>query len=497
MAFSLLANSSTEVDENQEMELTIGSLSILIRPSGSSRLLDPTKQDPSASEPKTVAMMEYSDGSSSEVNSPVSLEEMQKGKIAEDNKAKENLDARVQLNDLMICLDDNSDKSIDTWKIGLELSKDGDSIFSSFNSNIGKQCQVLTIVGDNSEEFDKNNNPVLNLANIDRGANHLAAGQTAESLIAREKIRLSVDEWRIIREAVEYGTPIPSNSSKDMLLGYHYALRHQAKQLAKEKVEIQRRKDSAIAASNAARKARRNASYSNARKNRRHGSRYGNLEYSDRQSISKNLDLSFLSVDEQGNILPKTPEAALVVAQAYLLTTRPSPGDPREHMHRVALNGLNMVGHKLSAKGEEAYHHKEVHKARSPHRHNSPRRRSSKQRSRSPSPKQHGGTQRSRSPNEKRDYEDDEKEMGASCFTRRVCTTPVPKGFKLPHDQQKYDGSQEPQSWLSDYLQSVQILGGTKETTMQSLQLHLIGAARSWLSKLEKETIGSWEDLTK
>jgi hypothetical protein len=29
------------------------------------------------------------------------------------------------------------------------------------------------------------------------------------------------------------------------------------------------------------------------------------------------------------------------------------------------------------------------------------------------------------------------------------------------------------------------------------LQLHLTGAARSWLSKLEKETIGSWEELTK
>jgi hypothetical protein len=40
-------------------------------------------------------------------------------------------------------------------------------------------------------------------------------------------------------------------------------------------------------------------------------------------------------------------------------------------------------------------------------------------------------------------------------------------------------------------------LGGTKETAMQSLQLHLTGAARSRLSKLEKETIGSWEDLTR
>jgi hypothetical protein len=267
MAFSLLANSSAEVDENQEMELTIGSLSIFIGLSGSSRLSDPTKQDPSASEPETVATMEYSKGSSSEVNSPVSLGEVQKGKIAEDDEATENFDVGVQLEDLMSCLDDISDKSTDTWKTVLELSEDGNSIFSSFNSNIGKQCQVLAIVGDNSEEFNENNNPVLNPANIDRGANHLAEGQTTESLATREKIRLSGDEWRIIREAMENGTPIPSNSSKDMLLGYHYALRQQAKQLAKDKIEIQKRKDSAIAASNAARRARRDASHTNARRN--------------------------------------------------------------------------------------------------------------------------------------------------------------------------------------------------------------------------------------
>jgi hypothetical protein len=93
---------------------------------------------------------------------------------------------------------------------------------------------------------------------------------------------------------VEHGTPIPPDSSKNMLFGYHYALRQQAKQLAKEKIEIQRIKNSAIAASEAARKARSDTSYINARRNHRHGSRYDNLEYSDRQSISKNLDSSFL-----------------------------------------------------------------------------------------------------------------------------------------------------------------------------------------------------------
>jgi hypothetical protein len=68
------------------MELYIGSLNILIGPTGSSRLSDPTKQDSTASETKTTAVMEYSEGSSSEVNSPVSPEEVQKGKIAKDNK---------------------------------------------------------------------------------------------------------------------------------------------------------------------------------------------------------------------------------------------------------------------------------------------------------------------------------------------------------------------------------------------------------------------------
>jgi hypothetical protein len=95
----------------------------------------------------------------------------------------------------------------------------------------------------------------------------------------------------------------------------------------------------------------------------------------------------------------------------------------------------------------------------------------------------------------KEDYKDDEKEMGALCFTRRVHRTRVPKGFKLLHDQQKYDGSQEPALWLSDYLQAVQILGGMRATAMQSLQLHLTGVARSWLSTLPNDSIGSWGEL--
>jgi hypothetical protein len=93
MAFSLLANSSVGIDKYQEMELTIGSLSILIGPSGLTRLSDPMKPDPSASEPKIVAMMESSEGSSSKVNSPVSLGEAQ---IAEGDEIQEKLDMEVK-----------------------------------------------------------------------------------------------------------------------------------------------------------------------------------------------------------------------------------------------------------------------------------------------------------------------------------------------------------------------------------------------------------------
>jgi hypothetical protein len=63
----------------------------------------------------------------------------------------------------------------------------------------------------------------------------LAEGETIDSLASREKVRLLADEWKIIKTVVEHGMPIPADARKNMLLGYHYALRQQAKQLAKEK----------------------------------------------------------------------------------------------------------------------------------------------------------------------------------------------------------------------------------------------------------------------
>jgi hypothetical protein len=101
VAFSLLANSSLEVDEiqipfrtvdfqpqkssftqvfksmDQDMDLTFGSPNFHVGSLGPIRLSDPVKPGLSASKSKTEATSESSEGSSSEVNSPVSFMEIE------------------------------------------------------------------------------------------------------------------------------------------------------------------------------------------------------------------------------------------------------------------------------------------------------------------------------------------------------------------------------------------------------------------------------------
>jgi hypothetical protein len=213
------------------MDLTIRSLNFHVGSLGSIRLSDPMEQDPSAGRTVTMAILESSVGSSSEVNSPFSFTMMEKteDKVEELDETMGNLDSGEQSEDFMICCDDISDKSTDTWKTGLELHEDEQTIFSSFNSKYDNQCQVIAIIEDNSEELDDNNNPVLKPANMNRGANHLAEGDTADSLTNRAKIRLSAKEWNTIKTAIEHGVAIPVDASKEVLLGYHYALQRQSR----------------------------------------------------------------------------------------------------------------------------------------------------------------------------------------------------------------------------------------------------------------------------
>jgi hypothetical protein len=62
---------------DQDMDLMIGSLNFHVGSLGSIRVLDPAKLGPSETKFKTETMSESSEGSSSEVNSPVSSMEIE------------------------------------------------------------------------------------------------------------------------------------------------------------------------------------------------------------------------------------------------------------------------------------------------------------------------------------------------------------------------------------------------------------------------------------
>jgi hypothetical protein len=173
-----------------------------------------------------------------------------------------------------------------------------------------------------------------------------------------------------------------------------------------------------------------------------------------------------------------TPEVALAAAQAYLLTTRPEQGDPGEDMNQAAIQGLRVIEGEIRAQGLgiKSTNCKENQKEKFRYIHSDSDDNGSSGKGKQQKRKEdarniiaQARVNKARHTWREENYEDSDKDMGAPCFTRRVRKTRVPKGFKLPHDQDKYDGSQEPTLWLSDYLQAVQILGGTKATAMQSL----------------------------
>jgi hypothetical protein len=67
--------------------------------------------------------------------------------------------------------------------------------------------------------------------------------------------------------------------------------------------------------------------------------------------------------------------------------------------------------------------------------------------------------------------------------------------LNYPITTKKFDGLQDPEDWLVDYLETVKLMGGTRATAMQSIQVHLSGAARSWIKKLPPGSIDSWDSF--
>jgi hypothetical protein len=137
-AFLLLANSNPEVDKNQKMELTIGSLSFYVGPLGSTHLSDPAESGPSVSKAKTITLSGSSVGSSSEVNLPVSF-----AAIENTKNELEKLDGTLEEPDEGVTTDKsyNSQRDLATESSGISWS-------------IHQLCVIITKAGEENGHAD-------------------------------------------------------------------------------------------------------------------------------------------------------------------------------------------------------------------------------------------------------------------------------------------------------------------------------------------------------
>jgi hypothetical protein len=127
-------------------------------------------------------------GSSSEVNSPASFaatEDTQK-KIEEFNGTREEPDIEVTV-----------DKSYDSQR---DFTTGSSGVFRSIH-------QLCVIITEAAEENDHADN-----VEVDKSRSN--------SKKEKEKIHVSTGEWRIIMSAINHGTEVPTNSGREVLLGF-------------------------------------------------------------------------------------------------------------------------------------------------------------------------------------------------------------------------------------------------------------------------------------
>jgi hypothetical protein len=114
-----------------------------------------------------------------------------------------------------------------------------------------------------------------------------------------------------------------------------YALHQRRKKLREEKDMFMRSQDN-----NSASSGRYWDEYSDASESsieRRRDPKHSRRTIARTREESHTKSISAHPSDEEEDFVQETPEAALVAAQAYLLTTQPKPGDPWEHMHQAAI----------------------------------------------------------------------------------------------------------------------------------------------------------------
>ncbi|KAK1611608.1 hypothetical protein QYE76_035281 [Lolium multiflorum] len=381
------------------------------------------------------------------------------------------------------------DKSLTVGKVFINLNDD----VTKPNVDLSTKYHQIYAIEDQeetSEAFDSLGNPYVDPSNLRQGLGNKYVGPEP-----RDRVQLSQAAWDRAARAMNGTEPMATTATPEELQAYQYRLARAARELEKQTAELNRRKEAASASSrrraDLSRQSRTTGDSHREARNRAR-SRLQHIPEAEREHLVQNLDMSFMSIDTRGNIIPKTPEAGYMATHAFILASKPPPGDPRETLYNMAVAGVGAMGTAFVSTPPEGAA-----------RQNSPRPAAAT----AAAPEGPSGARDTaaqarvdRARQSRRDHRQspeltDEDMCGLPCFTRRVRKTRVPSGFKLPDNFKKFDGLQDPEDWLVDYLETVKLTGGTRATAMQSIQVHLSGAARSWIKKLAPGSIDSWESF--
>jgi hypothetical protein len=154
------------------------------------------KSGPSASKAERITISRSSVGSSSEVNSPVSL------------TATEDMQKRLEEFDKIQGKPDTEATAVKTHYNPQDFATES----SGISRSVHQLCIIIT------EAADKDNHE--GNKEIDMQVEKPRSNSKKE----KEKIHVSPGEWRIIMLAINHGTEVPADSRREVLMGYQYAL---------------------------------------------------------------------------------------------------------------------------------------------------------------------------------------------------------------------------------------------------------------------------------
>jgi hypothetical protein len=173
------------------------------------------KSSLSASKAEKITISGSSVGSSSEVNSPVSLpaiEDMQeKFEEFDETRGKPDMEAIA-----VKTHDSSRDFAIES---------------SGVSTSVHQLCIIIT---EAAEEDNHEGNKEVDLQ-VDK--------PRSNNKKEKEKIHILTGEWRIIMAAINHGTEVPADSRREVLMGYQYALHQHKKKLREERDMFMRRRD--------------------------------------------------------------------------------------------------------------------------------------------------------------------------------------------------------------------------------------------------------------